>query len=77
MFAVRIFISHGCLSEESCNWIFSFFKLCNLQDLDELMSLAPEKILLKWMNFQLKKGGYSRTVTNFSSDVKVCAKLAS
>ncbi|CAA7396156.1 unnamed protein product [Spirodela intermedia] len=40
------------------------------KDLDELMNLAPEKILLKWMNFQLKKGGYSRTVTNFSSDVK-------
>ncbi|XP_051134617.1 fimbrin-2 [Andrographis paniculata] len=41
------------------------------KDVEELMSLAPEKILLRWMNFQLKKGGgYSKTVTNFSSDVK-------
>ncbi|KAL1536382.1 fimbrin-2-like [Salvia divinorum] len=40
---------------------------------EELMSLPPEKILLvllRWMNFQLKKGGYSKTVTNFSYDVK-------
>ncbi|KAL0389234.1 UNVERIFIED_CONTAM: Fimbrin-2 [Sesamum calycinum] len=40
------------------------------KDVEELMSLPPEKILLRWMNFQLRKGGYSRTVTNFSSDVK-------
>nr|GLL41922.1 fimbrin-2-like [Ipomoea trifida] len=41
------------------------------KDIEELMSLPPEKILLKWMNFQLKKGGYKKTVTNFSSDIKV------
>lgn len=35
------------------------------------MSLPPEKILLRWMNFQLKKAGYGKVVTNFSSDVKV------
>ena len=35
------------------------------------MSLPPEKILLRWMNFQLKKAGYTKTVTNFSSDIKV------
>ncbi|XP_078434787.1 fimbrin-2-like [Wolffia australiana] len=40
------------------------------KDLEELMNLAPEKILLKWMNFQLKKGGYTKIVTNFSSDLK-------
>ncbi|CDP03964.1 unnamed protein product [Coffea canephora] len=40
------------------------------KDIEELMSLAPEKILLRWMNFQLKKAGYKKTVTNFSSDVK-------
>ncbi|XP_042037483.1 fimbrin-2-like isoform X2 [Salvia splendens] len=39
-------------------------------DVEELMNLPPEKILLRWMNFQLKKGGYTKTVTNFSSDVK-------
>ncbi|KAM7496286.1 hypothetical protein LguiA_020700 [Lonicera macranthoides] len=40
------------------------------KDMEELMSLPPEKILLRWMNFQLKKAGYTKTVTNFSSDVK-------
>lgn len=45
--------------------------------MEELMSLSPEKILLRWMNFQLKKGGYQRTVTNFSSDIKVCTMIPS
>ncbi|XP_068645298.1 fimbrin-2-like [Aristolochia californica] len=40
------------------------------QDVEELMNLPPEKILLKWMNFQLKKGGYKKSITNFSSDIK-------
>lgn len=40
------------------------------KDVEELMSLPPEKILLRWMNFQLKKSGYRKIVTNFSSDVK-------
>ncbi|GKU85911.1 hypothetical protein SLEP1_g511 [Rubroshorea leprosula] len=40
------------------------------RDVEELMSLPPEKILLRWMNFQLKKASYQKTVTNFSSDVK-------
>lgn len=34
------------------------------------MSLSPEKVLLKWMNFHLKKAGYKKEVTNFSSDLK-------
>ncbi|KAA8543569.1 hypothetical protein F0562_021685 [Nyssa sinensis] len=40
------------------------------KDVEELMSLPPEKILLRWMNFQLKKTAYKKTVSNFSSDVK-------
>ncbi|KAJ4847949.1 Fimbrin-2 [Turnera subulata] len=40
------------------------------KDVEELMSLPPEKILLRWMNFQLKKSEYKKIVTNFSSDVK-------
>ncbi|XP_049412604.1 fimbrin-1-like [Solanum stenotomum] len=39
-------------------------------DVEELMGLAPEKLLLKWMNFHLKKAGYKKTVANFSSDLK-------
>ncbi|KAK4793181.1 hypothetical protein SAY86_023616 [Trapa natans] len=40
------------------------------QDVEELMGLPPEKVLLKWMNFHLKKSGYEKQVTNFSSDLK-------
>lgn len=40
------------------------------KDVEELMSLPPEKILLRWMNFLLKKADYKKTVTNFSSDIK-------
>ncbi|KAF2572275.1 hypothetical protein F2Q70_00000289 [Brassica cretica] len=40
------------------------------KDVEELMSLPPDKILLRWMNFQLRKTEYKKTVTNFSSDVK-------
>ncbi|XP_055823615.1 fimbrin-1-like [Solanum dulcamara] len=39
-------------------------------DVEELMGLAPEKLLLKWMNFHLMKAGYKKTVANFSSDLK-------
>lgn len=40
------------------------------QDVEELMNLPPDKVLLKWMNFQLKKAGYKKEVTNFSTDLK-------
>ncbi|KAL2619431.1 hypothetical protein AAZV13_08G306600 [Glycine max] len=40
------------------------------EGMEELMSLAPEKILLRWMNFHLKKTCYKKIVTNFSSDVR-------
>ncbi|KAG2682425.1 hypothetical protein I3843_11G191400 [Carya illinoinensis] len=41
---------------------------CN--DVEELMSLPPDKVLLKWMNFHIQKAGYKKLVTNFSSDLK-------
>ncbi|WOH05793.1 hypothetical protein DCAR_0625214 [Daucus carota subsp. sativus] len=40
------------------------------KDVEELKSMAPEKVLLKWMNYHLKKSGYKKEVTNFSSDLK-------
>ncbi|KAE9596437.1 putative dystrophin [Lupinus albus] len=40
------------------------------KDVEELISLPPDKVLLKWMNFHLKKAGYEKQVTNFSTDVK-------
>ncbi|KAJ7960297.1 putative Fimbrin [Quillaja saponaria] len=46
------------------------------KDVEELIGLPPEKLLLKWMNFHLKKAGYEKQVTNFSSDVKDGAAYA-
>lgn len=43
----------------------------SVQDVEELMGLPPEKVLLKWMNFHLKKAGFKKQVTNFSTDLKV------
>ncbi|XP_048545783.1 fimbrin-4-like [Triticum urartu] len=40
------------------------------KDIDEVLSLSPEKLLLQWMNYHLKKAGYKKIVTNFSSDIK-------
>ncbi|XP_042065063.1 fimbrin-5-like [Salvia splendens] len=40
------------------------------KDVEELMGLAPEKVLLKWMNFHLKRAGFEKQITNFSSDLK-------
>lgn len=45
------------------------------QDIEELMGLSPEKVLLKWMNFHLQRAGYEKTITNFSSDLKVFVEL--
>ncbi|KAJ0548015.1 putative actinin-type actin-binding domain, calponin domain, EF-hand domain pair, fimbrin/Plastin [Helianthus annuus] len=39
-------------------------------DVEELVASSPEKVLLKWMNFHLKKAGYDKTVTNFSTDLQ-------
>ncbi|KAL6135159.1 hypothetical protein ACLB2K_067387 [Fragaria x ananassa] len=46
------------------------------QEVEELLGLPPEKVLLKWMNFHLKKAGYEKQVTNFSSDIKDGAAYA-
>ncbi|KQK18479.1 fimbrin-4 isoform X2 [Brachypodium distachyon] len=40
------------------------------RDIDEVLSMSPEKLLLQWMNYHLKRAGYKKTVSNFSSDVK-------
>jgi plastin-1 len=42
------------------------------ETLEDFLKLPPEQILLRWFNYHLKKAGWQRKVTNFSSDVKVC-----
>ncbi|KAJ4907660.1 Fimbrin-3 [Raphanus sativus] len=39
-------------------------------EIEEFLRLHPEKVLLKWLNFHLKRGGYEKTVGNFSLDLK-------
>ena len=34
--------------------------------------VAPEKILCRWVNYHLSRGGSTRTMDNFSSDIKAC-----
>lgn len=40
------------------------------QELADLLKLTAEKILLRWMNYHLKKAGSTRVVNNFSGDIK-------
>ena len=35
------------------------------KEMEELMSLAPEKVLLRWMNFHLHKGGFKKSRFKF------------
>lgn len=40
------------------------------EEIEELLHLPADKVLLRWMNFHLKKAGFKKSVSNFSSDVK-------
>lgn len=41
------------------------------ETLAAFVKLPPDAILLRWMNYHLRKAGYPKTVTNFGSDVSV------
>lgn len=39
---------------------------------EHLLKMSPEELLLRWVNYQLKRSDYSgKPVTNFSGDIKV------
>lgn len=40
------------------------------ETLDDLLKLPVDQILLRWMNYHLKKANWGRRVTNFSGDIK-------
>lgn len=40
------------------------------ETLDDLMMLAPEQILIRWVNYHLKRAGCQRQICNFTSDIK-------
>lgn len=42
----------------------------SVQELADLLKLTAEKVLLRWMNYHLKKAGSARVVANFSGDIK-------
>uniref|UniRef100_A0A672KTB3 Plastin 1 (I isoform) n=1 Tax=Sinocyclocheilus grahami TaxID=75366 RepID=A0A672KTB3_SINGR len=44
------------------------------EELDHLMSMSPEDILLRWVNYHLKAAGWE-PIRNFSDDIKVVYKL--
>lgn len=39
------------------------------EELDHLMSLSPEELLLRWVNYHLRNAG-TQTINNFSDDIK-------
>ena len=46
------------------------FRLLNEgETLEQLLKLSPEQILLRWLNYHLKRAGSSRTATNFTKDL--------
>ncbi len=40
------------------------------EDLSTLLQLIPEKVLLRWINFQLNMSSYSKTVDSFGESLK-------
>jgi plastin-2/plastin-3 len=41
------------------------------EDLSDFLKLSPEALLLRWVNYHLKKAGHKQMATNFSSDFRV------
>jgi len=40
------------------------------EDPSDLMKLSPEQLLIRWVNYQLKKAGSHRRMANFKDDIK-------
>ena len=40
------------------------------EELSDLDALGPEKLLLRWVNYHLARGGYGHPINNFGSDIK-------
>lgn len=40
------------------------------ETLEDLLRLPADELLLRWFNYHLKQAGWTRQVTNFSSDIK-------
>lgn len=63
-------IRRGLLSKIDIKYHPELYRLLeDGEDLEQFLSLSPEKILLRWFNYHLKAANWGRTVTNFSKDV--------
>ncbi|XP_002736612.1 plastin-3-like [Saccoglossus kowalevskii] len=40
------------------------------EDPDQLLKMAPEDLLMRWVNYQMEQAGHPRRIHNFSSDIK-------
>lgn len=40
------------------------------ETMETLMNLSPEELLLRWVNYHLKKAGSHKRISNFSGDIK-------
>jgi len=45
------------------------------ETIEDLLKLSPEELLLRWVNYHLRKSGSDRRITNFGGDVKVDFQL--
>ena len=69
---VRVGVGVGVLVRV-CGWGGMCALVCvhKLQAGEEVKNESSEQLLLRWMNYHLKKANYSKEVTNFGSDIKV------
>eukprot|EP00002_Diphylleia_rotans_P028459 TRINITY_DN5746_c0_g2_i5.p1 TRINITY_DN5746_c0_g2~~TRINITY_DN5746_c0_g2_i5.p1 ORF type:complete len:970 (+),score=205.77 TRINITY_DN5746_c0_g2_i5:73-2982(+) len=42
------------------------------ESIDNILSLPPDKLVLRWVNFHLKKKGLNRTIDNYAGDLRDC-----
>ncbi|KAJ5069438.1 plastin-3 [Anaeramoeba ignava] len=61
----------GLLSKINLNACPELYRLLEEgETLDDLMKLSPDQILLRWMNYHLKKANSPKRVRNFASDIR-------
>jgi len=61
----------GLLSKITLNNHPEMFRLLEPgEDINDLLKLPPDQILLRWVNYHLKKAGSPKRINNFSGDIK-------
>eukprot|EP01112_Ceratiomyxa_fruticulosa_P015197 TRINITY_DN4446_c0_g1_i2.p1 TRINITY_DN4446_c0_g1~~TRINITY_DN4446_c0_g1_i2.p1 ORF type:complete len:735 (+),score=148.62 TRINITY_DN4446_c0_g1_i2:1822-4026(+) len=55
---------------ELCQLISGGSNTLEPMSLQQMSQIAPEQVLLRWINHHLKNAGYNKTVSNFSNDIQ-------